>query len=367
MHYKVPFVDIKKHYQSIKKEINTTLIDVLKRGDLILRKDLQEFEKNIARFVGTTYAVGVNSGFDALHLSVKAAGIGNGDEVITVGHTFVATVAAIVHNGARPVLIDVADDYNMDVALIEKNITKQTKAIIPVHLNGRMCNMEAIQKIAQKYKLIIIEDAAQALGAQFLKKHAGAWGLTGCFSLYPFKLLGAFGDGGIVTTHNKIIAQKVRELRDHGQNRVAGTITMYGFNARLDNIQAALLNTKFKYFKRWLARRKKIAQTYYKGLKHITEITLPHFNDPRYVDVYQNYVITAEKRNSLKEFLTDNGVETLISWPKPMHHHKALQLSQFSLPKTEKVCKKVLSLPMNTEIEDSQIHYVIDTIKKFYD
>lgn len=366
MTYKVPFVDIRAHYKKLKREIDPVMQDVLTRGDIILRKDLEYFEKSIARFVGTRYAIGVGNGFDALHLSVKATGIGPGHEVITVAHTFVATVAAIVHHGGTPVLADVKKDFTMDPDALAGAITKKTKAVIPVHLNGRLCEMDRIMEIARKHKLIVIEDAAQSLGASFKGKKAGSFGVTGCFSLYPFKMLGCFGDGGIITTDNARMAQKLRWLRDHGQDRATGRIMFYGFNSRLDNLHAATLNVKLKHFKKWVARRQKIAALYNKGLRSITEIALPHFSDPRYEDVYQNYVIRAHRRDKLKKYLSKHGVETLISWPKPMHFHSPLRLRHFKLPETEKLYKEALSLPMNPELSDEQVNYVIQTTRNFY-
>jgi len=214
---KVSFVNYRVQYKELKKEINKATQRVLSRGDLILRKDVEIFEKKLADFVGVKYAVGLNSGTDALFLSLKAAGIGKGDEVITVSHTFVASITVIVQAGAKPILVDVGNDFLMDAEKIEKVITKRTKAIIPVYLNGRMCDMERIMAIARKNELIVIEDAAQALGASFKNKKAGSFGLTGCFSFYPAKILGCFGDGGAVTTNNSKIAEKIRLFRDHGQ------------------------------------------------------------------------------------------------------------------------------------------------------
>lgn len=366
MEYKVKFVDMPKHYQILRDEILSTVDSVLTRGDVILRDDLRTFEKNIAGFVGTEYAVGLNSGFDALHFSVRAADIGPGDEVITVAHTFVATVAAIVHCGGTPVLIDVGQDFNMDMEQLEHAITPRTKAIIPVHLNGRLCDMEKLMTIAKKHNLLIIEDSAQALGAKFDGKMAGSFGLTGCFSLYPFKMLGAFGDGGILTTSDPEIAKKVTWLRDHGQDRTSGDIRCYGFNVRLDNLHAAILNVKLKYFPDWIVRRREVAELYREGLKDVPSVTLPHFKSDRYYDVYQNYVIRAERRDELVSHLKQQGIEVLVSWPKPMHHHPALGLEHFSLPETEKICREVISLPMNAEIENHQVEYVSETIRAFY-
>lgn len=370
MAYKVPFVDLPTQYKRLEKELKILFDDVLfTRADFIMRSDLREFERVIAEYVGTKYAVGLNSGFDALLLSVKATGLGQGDEVITVAHTFVATVAAIVHCNATPVLVDVGKDHNMDMDQLEKAITPRTKGIIPVHLNGRVCDMDRLMDIAAKHKLIVIEDAAQALGANFGGKKAGSFGLTGCFSLYPMKMLGGAGDGGIIATDDENIAQEMRLLRDHCQNRETGEITGYGFNSRLDNIQAAILNLKFKYLPQWIERRRELASIYNKGLSDISQIDLPASPQARgkYFDVFQNYAICVHERDKLVNYLKEEcSVEVLISWPVPMHFHKALKLDHFKLPVTERISREVVSLPMNTEISNKEAEYVIDCLRSFY-
>ncbi|RLB05275.1 MAG: DegT/DnrJ/EryC1/StrS family aminotransferase [Deltaproteobacteria bacterium] len=366
MTYKVRFVDMPKHYKSLRNEILAIVDEVLSRGDVILREDLRRFEEDFASFVGTRYAVGVNSGTDALFFSLRAAGVGSGDEVITVAHTFVATVAAIIHNRAVPVLVDVGKDFNMDMDKLEEAITPKTKAIVPVHLNGRLCDMKRLMSIAQRHNLIVIEDACQSLGARFRDKKAGSFGLTGCFSLYPFKMLGAFGDGGVVTTNDEELAEKIKLFRDHGQNRKTGDVLFYGFNSRLDNLQAAILSLKLKYLPRWIEKRRRVAEIYRKGLSDIPQLKLPHFSGEEYFDVYQNYVIRAERRDELVKFLGEKGIEVLISWPRPLHHHKGLNLRRFHLSETERISKEVVSLPMNTEIDNEQVEYVIECIRDFY-
>ncbi len=369
MRYKVPFVDYPKQYRELKNEINSAVMEVFERGDFILRNQVEKCEENIASFLGTKYAVGVNSGTDAIQLSLKAAGIGPGHEVITVAHTFVATVAAIIHCGATPVLIDIGDDHNMNVDLLEKAITSRTKAIIPVHLNGRLCDMEKLTGIASRYNLIIIEDAAQALGASFDGQKAGSFGLAGCFSFYPAKILGGAGDGGIAVTNDENIAKSIRLLRDHGQDRETNDIVFYGYNSRLDNLQAAIINVKFKYLPQWIERRRELANLYQHGLSDLPQIKLPHppLTQGRYFDVFTNYVIQSHERNKLVAHLRDSGIEILVSWPKPMHHQKALGLSQFQLPKTEQISQQVLSVPLLIEITDEQVEYVITSIHKFFE
>jgi dTDP-4-amino-4,6-dideoxygalactose transaminase len=371
MKYKVPFVNPQKQYRDHKKEFLKKIDEVFSRGDLILRRDLEEFEKKIAGMVGTKYAVGVNSGTDALSLSMEAAGIKKGDEVITVAHTFMSTISAVYHQGAKAVLIDSGEDFNMNTDLIEKAITKKTVALLPVHLNGRLCDMDKIMAIAMKNNLIVIEDAAQALGARLKTKKgnwkaAGSFGLAGCFSMYPFKILGAFGDAGIVTTDNSEIAKKVRLLRYNGEDRITRKFYFHGYTALLDNMQAGLLNVKLKYFGGWLKRRRRLALLYKKGLEALKEIKLPHFADNRFFDVYQNYVIRAKNRDELSDYLNKKGVETIISWLRPTHKQPVMQPNNIFLPETEKICREVISLPLYPELADKQVQYIVSLIKEFY-
>jgi len=368
MVYKVPFVNYPEHYRRMWNEVIDAISEALSKGDLLLRGQLKQFENDIASFIGVKHAVGLNSGTDALFFSLKAAGIGPGDEVITVAHTFVAAISAIVLNGATPMLVDVGEDMNMDVGQVEQKMSPKTKAIIPTHLNGRLCNMEKIMEIADEHDLIVIEDAAQALGASFNGKKGGSFGLTGCFSLYPAKILGAAGDGGFLTTNDEEMAEKIRLLRDHGQDRKTGKILFYGFNSRLDNVQAAILNVKMKYMPHWIERRREIAKTYHEGLSDLTEVKLPPPPTSKgpYYDVYQNYVVRVKERDELVQFLEKNGVETMISWRIPNHLQPALNLTHFKLPKTEKLSNEVVSLPMYPELTDEQVHYVIDVIHDFY-
>ncbi|MCK4307173.1 DegT/DnrJ/EryC1/StrS family aminotransferase [candidate division WOR-3 bacterium] len=366
MTYRVPFVEPGKHYLNLKDKIDTTITDVFAKGDLVMRKQLRDFEEHLATFVGTKYAIGLNSGYHALHLSLFAAGISSGDEVITVAHTFVATISAIVHCGAVPVLIDVDKDYNMAMDKIEPAITSKTKAIIPVHLNGRLCNMDKLMTIAEKYNLMVIEDAAQSLGGKYNGKSAGSFGLAGCFSHYPFKILGGFGDGGALTTNDPEIARKTTLLRYNGEDRETGEYHYHGYTCLLDNVQAAVLDVKLKHLPRWIERRREIAELYHQGLSDIMELSLPHFEGEKYFDVYQNYVIRTKKRDELFSYLKEHGIETLIHWKKPVWEHTRLELGQYHLPETESLCKEVLSLPVNTEITDNQVSYAIECIRNFY-
>lgn len=359
---KVKFVNWGLQYSKLKSRIDKAVLGCFERGDFIMRSEVEKFEKNLAEFLGVKYAIGLNSGTDALYLSLWTAGIKPGDEVITVSHTFVATFAVIKQLGAIPVLIDVkAENYLMDIDKIEEAITEKTKAIIPVHLNGRMCDMEKIMEIANRRNLIVIEDACQAFSIKQNEKMAGSFGLTGCFSFYPSKLIGACGDAGAVATNSDEIAEKIRMLRDHGRKTKTETIC-FGVNSRLDNIQAAVINVKMKYYlKKAVARRMKVNALYNEGLKNIVGLKL--VGD----DYCENYVIRAERRDELSAYLTKNKIETQIHEPMPYHLALANQLDRvFTLPITEQLSREIITLPLNPEITNEQVQYIIRKIKKFY-
>lgn len=366
MSYRVPFIDPREHYRRIKSEVDFAITDTLAKGDLVLRQQLRDFENHLAEFVGVRYAVGVNSCYHALHFSLLAAGVGFGDEVITVGHTFVATVSAIVHTGAKPVLVDVRDDYNMAPDLFEAAVTPNTKAVIPVHLNGRVCDMNGIMAVAKKRGLAVIEDAAQALGATFQDKMAGSFGLAGCFSFYPFKSLGGLGDGGAVTTDDPKVARLATLVRFNGEDRQTGEFHHHGYTALLDNVQAAVLDVKLRHLPNWIEHRRKIACLYREGLKGIESLHLPHFPDDRYFDSYQNYVIRTKRRDELRQYLKEQGVETLVHWPKPMWEYEGLRLDDPGLPETESICREVISLPMSAETTIENVDITVGCVRDFF-
>lgn len=366
MAYRVPFVDPREHYRRLKTEIDFAITDTLAKGDLVLRKQLSDFEQHLAEFVGVKYAVGVNSGYHALYFSLVASGVAPGDEVITVGHTFVATVSAIVHAGATPVLVDVRKDYNIDPDRFERAITPRTKAVIPVHLNGRLCEMDRVMSIAEKHGLHVIEDAAQALGATFKGQRAGSFGLAGCFSFYPFKSLGGLGDGGAVTTNDPEVARLASLLRFNGEDRQTGEFHYHGYTALLDNVQAAVLDVKLRHLPVWIGHRRHIADLYSNGLRDIPGLGLPDFANSHYYDSYQNYVIRTEQRDALRQHLKDAGVETLVHWAKPMWEHAGLKLDNPSLSETESVCREVISLPMSAETTTEQVEITVEAIKGFF-
>jgi dTDP-4-amino-4,6-dideoxygalactose transaminase len=364
--YRVPFVDPREHYRKLKAEIDFAITDTLAKGDLVLRKQLSDFEQHLANFVGVKYAVGVNSGYHALYFSLLAAGVGSGDEVITVGHTFVATVSAIVHTGATPVLVDVRQDFNIDPEEFERAITPRAKAVIPVHLNGRLCEMDRVMVIAEKHGLHVIEDAAQALGATFQGKGAGSFGLAGCFSFYPFKSLGGLGDGGAVTTNDPKVARIATLLRFNGEDRQTGDFHYHGYTALLDNVQAAVLDVKLRHLPSWIEHRRHIAQLYDAALRAVPQLALPKFANPDYYDSYQNYVIRSNQRDSLRQHLKDTGVETLVHWARPMWDHAGLNLENPNLPETESICREVISLPMSAETTKEQVEITVEAIREFF-
>jgi len=369
---KVRFVEPAKLYRMIKDELDAAYFEVMSKGDLIDRGQLRQFEENLAKFVGTKYAVGLNSGYDALHMSLRAAGIGPGDEVIVPAHTFVATCSAVVNAGAMPVLVDVGKDFNIDCATIEEVVTPRTRGIIPVHLSGYMADMERVMELAGKYNLVVIEDACQSLGSSMRdsrsgeKKMAGAWGLTGCWSFYPFKILGGYGDGGAITTNDPDVALFATRMRFNGEDRDTGEYHGHGFTCLLDNIQAAFLDVKLRYLPQWIIRRKAIAERYRTSLADIPDLLLPHYDDPRRDHIYQNYTLRSRQGNDFSEHMKANGVEVLTQFRKPYYKHEALKLQDRGYAETEALSREVCSLPMNVEIDDEEVNYVIEVVRKFY-
>jgi len=364
--WKVPYVDLPKHFEQLEGELTDAFKDVMRRGAFILRDDVQKFEENMQTFLGVKHAIGVNSGTDALYLATHATGLKEGDEVITVAHSFVATLASITNQRAKPILIDINDDFNIDVSKLEQAVSKKTKAIIPVHLNGRVCKMDEIMRVAEKHHLIVIEDAAQAIGAKYKGKNAGNFGYMGCFSTHPMKTLHCAGDGGFITTNDTLLADRLRMLRNHAQ-RTKTELEGYGFNSRLDNLQAALLNVNFKYLPKWIERRREIASAYNSALNGLPIILPPSPTYGEHFDTFNSYVIRVpEKREVLREYLTKEGIEVFTHIGTPLHHHPSLGLTHYSLPNNERICKEILSLPVNPQLDDSQVDYVIKKVNNFF-
>lgn len=366
----ISFVNYKTEYKQLREEVLSELDRVLTNGDLILRGDVEKFEKDFAEYVGTKYAIGVNSCTDALIFALKALGVKARDEVITVSHTFWASIEAIIHCGATPVLVDVGEDYLLDVEKLENAITPRTKAILPVHLNGRVCDMDKIMELAKKYNLRVVEDAAQAIGATYNGKMAGSFGDAGCFSFYPAKILGCYGDGGIITTNSPFMKRMAWLYRAHGQGIKSKDypIIYCGWTSRLHNVQAAILNLKMKYLDGWVKRRREIAKLYNEGLSKISQVKIPPQSDNVRQDAYQNYVIRVEKRDELHEYLKENGIETLIKDPVPNHLQPAVTYfyGVTNLPMSEQLCEEVISLPMYPQLTEEEINYIIKTIENFY-
>ena len=376
MEYKINFINnsYKRFYEQHREEILGAFDKCAKNGDFILREEVSKFEDNMAKYTGTKYGIGVGSGTDALFLSLKALGIKKGDEVITVSHTFIATIQAIIHCGAEPILIDVGENELMNAGLIEEAITPNTKAIIPVHFHGKVCDMDKIMELARKYDLYVVEDACQALGSKYKGKKAGSFGNVGCFSHNTPKLLGGYGDGGMIVTDDKKLAEQLYLLRNHwnmAQTSVrindfpTPEIVQWAWKSRLDNIQASILNVKIKYFDDFLSRRKEIADKYCKGLRD-TPIKLPTYTKD---DVIQEFIIrigSDEERKKFKEFMDNKSIEILIRETTPNHKVKDLGLDHFNLPITESISKDAVRLPSYPELTNEEVDYIISSIKEFY-
>jgi len=363
----IPFFNYQKLFLNDQQNLEFIFREVSSRGAFIMQDDLANFEASLASYTGSKYAIGVANATDALQLLLKAGGVGEGDEVIFCTHTMIATASAIKFTGAIPIPAEAGYDHLIDPNLIEKLITKKTKAIIPTQLNGRVSDMDKIMNIANKYKLQVYEDSAQALGARYNGKMAGTFGLGGCISFYPAKILGCFGDGGAVLCNSEEIYNKIMLLRDHGRGP-DGNISVWGYNSRLDNLQAAFLSHFFQDFDEIINRRRFLAKLYNDELEDMPQLILPpgpKINNANY-DVYQNYEIEAEDRDNLINFLLKRGVGTLKQWGgKAVHEYSDLGFTQ-SLPFTENLMKSSFMLPLNMFIKNSEIVFVCKTIKEFY-
>ena len=363
---RIPLTDLKKQYKSIKEEIDSAIKQVITKTNFILGEEVEEFEKEIAKYFGAKYAVGVASGTDALLLSLEAIDIKKGDEVITTPFTFIATTETIIRAGAKPVFCDIDEKtYNLDVHKIEEKITPRTRAILPVHLYGLTCEMDKILSLAQKYNLKIIEDAAQSFGAEFEGKKVGTLGDIGCFSFFPAKNLGAFGDGGMITTINEQVMQKLKYLRNHGQTS-SYHYTMHGFNSRLDTLQAAILKVKLGYIDKWIKMRQAKAE-YYKKLFYGTDIVTPFI--PNYAHHAFNYytIRIKGKREVVLNHLKKNDIASAIYYPLCLHLqevYKDLGYKPGNFPVAETIQNEVLSLPMYPELEKNEIEEVVARIKE---
>jgi dTDP-4-amino-4,6-dideoxygalactose transaminase len=361
----IPFVDLKAQYRSIKPDIDTAIARVLESGEFVLGSEVAAFEEEFAAYCQANYAVAVNSGTSALHLALLAAGIGPGDEVITVPFTFVATTAAILYTGARPVFIDIDPrSYTMDVNQIEPAITKRTKAILPVHLYGQPAEMDPIVEIAGHYGLKVIEDAAQAHGAEYKDRRVGGIGDIGCFSFYPGKNLGAYGEGGAVTTNNKEYARTVKMLRDWGQETRYSHV-MKGYNYRMDGVQGAILRVKLRHLENWTDGRRKHAARYSRLLAHTLLQTPGEENHGRHV--YHLYVVRIRNRDTVQKMLRLRGIQAGIHYPVPVHLQPAyadLCHGKYDFPHSEASAKEVLSLPLFSEMSECMVEEIAFEVRK---
>jgi UDP-2-acetamido-2-deoxy-ribo-hexuluronate aminotransferase len=361
---KVKYYNIDKDFLRIKKKFFHNLSKIGSTGTFILGENTLKFEKKMSSILGSKYVIGVANGTDALEIALKAYGIKTGQEVITVSNSFVSTANAIINVGAKPIFADICDNFNIDPLLIEKKITKKTHSIIPVHLNGLPACLDEINKIAKKYKLKVIEDAAQAILSKFDEKYIGNSSNIVCFSLHPTKNLGVFGDGGFISLNNKKTYEVIKKLRNHGLDN--GKLYEIGFNSRLSEINALSANLKLKFLKRDTQYKINIASQYRTNIlsKHVQHPTLNCCK--KTVHTYHRYVIRTKFRDSLKKYLLKKGIEVKVHYEKSIHEEIPYKLKKYNLKKTKKFSEQILSLPCNHFMRPKEIQYVIKTINQFF-
>jgi len=363
----VQFLDLKSQFRQIEKKFNKSLRETISRSDFILGQEEKLFEKEFAVYCGTDYAVGLNSGTDALFLSLAAMGIGKGDEVIVPAFTFIATANAVSYTGAKPVFVDIDEKtYNIDPAKIERAVTRKTKAVIPVHLFGQCCDMAALMRIARSHRLKIVEDACQAHGAVTGGRKAGAIGDCGAFSFYPTKNLGGWGDGGMVTTDDKKLYERLVMLRDCGRTTRYEHVIV-GYNSRLDTIQAGVLRLKLPLLDDWNKQRMQAAHLYDSLLKKIQGVAVP-VRAPYSSHVFHIYAVRTARRDRLVEYLKQNNIGVMVHYPIPLHLQKAykdLGYSRGDFPAAEKACQEIISLPMHPALSAKEIRCVCRVIQTF--
>jgi len=365
---KVKYVDLSKQ-ANVEAILNDIKEILLKTGQFTLGQPVTELESKFAKLCKTKYAVGVNSGTDALFLTMKALNIGSGDEVITAPNSFIATAGAIANAGTRPVFVDVNDEYNIDASLIEKAITPNTRAIMPVHLTGNPADMPRIMKIASRYNLHVIEDACQAVSASINGQPVGSFGIAGCFSFHPLKNLNVWGDGGIITTNSRELYDKLVLLRNHGLKK-HDEVELFAYNSRLDTIQAIVGNQLLNVLDAITDTRIRNAKKYDDALSDMTDyITIPP-RKSNVKQVYHTYVIQAKKRDKLLAYLAEKGIEAKVHYPTPIHLQPAskyLGYKEGNFPVCEAQAKSIITLPAHQHLTDDEITYVIDSIRRFYE
>ncbi len=364
---KISFFNYPRVYSDEREDLLSIFEDVGNRGAFILQNDVKDFEISLAKYTGAKHAVAVANGTDGLELAWMSIGLRAGDEVIICSHTMLATASAIKLAGGTPVPVELGEDGLIDPDAVEDAINPRTVGIMPTDLNGRTCEMDRIMAIANRYRLFVVEDAAQALGSRFKGQHAGTFGHAGSISFFPAKVLGCLGDGGAVVTNDSGIFDRVYQLHDHGRDP-EGEVKSWGRNSRLDNLQAAILNHRLKSYASVIERRRAIAKIYQDRLENLEELQLPPAPDadPNHFDIYQNYELQANQRDALKEYLSLKGVGTLIQWGgKAVHQFERLGFN-IKLPKTEKFFQRCIMLPMNVFLSDTEIEYICDQVWEFY-
>jgi dTDP-4-amino-4,6-dideoxygalactose transaminase len=361
----IPYIDLKSQWIDERDELMPIIERVMNSGKFILEADCDEFEESVAKLCGVKYAAALNSGTDALMYALTLSGVKKGDEVITPANSFIASTSSIVHIGATPVFVDVLPNQNLDPSKIEDLITKNTKAIMPVHLTGRVCDMDPIIEIAKKYKLLIIEDAAQAIGSKYKGRPSGSLGDIGCFSTHPLKNLNACGDGGFITTNNEDIYKKIKSFRNHGKIN-HDTVSHFGLVSRMDNLQAAILNYRLGKLDVLISKRQANAKKYLEGINH-KDIFIPH-QELHEFNTYHTFVLQTSRRDELKEYLLNKGIKTAIHYPIPIHLQsasKSLGYKEGDLPVTEKQAREILTLPVNQYLPSSDLERIISAINSF--
>lgn len=370
---KIPFFDWPGLYAEKEENFSEIIGKVLSRGGFILQKDVSDFENNLAEYVGAKYAVALSDGTNAILLGLRASNLKPGDEILITSHSFIAAAQSIYHAGFKPIPVELSlDDWLMDPNALEPYLTDRTKAIMPVHVNGRVCQMDKIMEFANKHSLYVFEDAAQAMGAKFNGICAGNFGLWGTYSFYPSKTLGSFGDAGALVTNSKEVYEIVKSMRNHGADdskRIPLNIDHWGTNCRMDNVQAAILNFKLGYYDDAIKRRREIADAYHQCLSGIDGVFLPPAptTASKNFDIYQNFEFCTDRRDALRDFLSNNGVGTIVQWGGFALHHLENLVEPASLPITDKFFETSILLPLNHIMTDEEVGYVCSLLKQFYE
>lgn len=365
----IPVIDPRREYQEIKEDIQKAFNHVMDKAWYILGEEVLSFENEFANFTNTKYAIGVASGFDALTLSMDAWGINQDDEIIMSANSFIATALAAIRLGAKPILVDIGNNsFNLDLKEIENKITKRTKAILPTHMHGISCDLDSINLIAKQYNLRVLDDCSHAHGSSYKNQNLGGLCDASAFSLYPIKNLGAYGDAGIVTTNDEILAKKIKELRNYG-SKTKNEHSSLGYNSRLDELQAAFLRVKLAKLPEWNSRRTKLAEIYFNELESIPQIKILKFDQNINSNYYSFPILVPENRDKLKVALEELGIGSSILYPKPIHLHQALSILPYKpgdFPKSEKAANEVLSLPISPHHQKDEIYTICTSIKSFF-